>query len=291
MQAPSTFSKPKQVPLEALAWLIVQRRDPHMRGDDIRVTPWPWVCPSSGALGYMRRHEKSGRRGHQRLGRPLDRTTWWGPSRSHRPTRPPGSGRAGLKPNKSHMIAYVWKRSLRFRRIVNVGKVLFLASEHVPRQHLRLVKDGPRLGDEYVSIHIDAGSCHLRIYSTTAMIDDPSILLFISIAFRSSFSSFSPFSSSSFSISSSSPLPPCYANLGHPIRRSRRRRSAPNPLGVSQVGVPASVCSILQPASHLSLLFPGKPRSTLSLLLLIAARPPSIKLIFATLVLRTSAFL
>jgi hypothetical protein len=163
---------------------------------------------------------------------------WWVPSDSRRPTRPPGSGLVGRKPNESQLIAYGWRRSLRFLRIVSVDKAWLLVSEHVPRQHLRLVKDGPRLDDEYVSVCIDAGSCHLWVYSTTAVIDDPSILLFIFIAFRSS----------SFFASSSSPLPPRHANLGRPIRRSRRS-SAPNPLGVSQVEVPASVCSILQRAS------------------------------------------
>jgi hypothetical protein len=195
----------------------------------------------------MRRHEKSGRQGHQRQGRPLDRTAWWGPSRSHRPTCPSGSSRAGRKPNKSHWIAYVWRRFLRFRRIVNVGKALLLVSEPVPWQHLRLVKDGPGLDEEYVSVRIDARSYHLRVYSTTAMIDDSSILIFISIAFLSSFSSFS-FSSFTSTASSSSPLTPRHASLGRRIRRSCRR-NAPNPFGVSQIGVPASVCSILQRAS------------------------------------------
>jgi hypothetical protein len=44
MQAPLTFPKPKEVPLEALAWLIVQRRDPHMGDNEDRVTSWPRGC-------------------------------------------------------------------------------------------------------------------------------------------------------------------------------------------------------------------------------------------------------
>jgi hypothetical protein len=78
---------------------------------------------------------------------------------------------------------------------------MLLAADQVPRHHLRLVGDGPRLVDEYMSARIEPASRYLRISSMSAMIDDPSILLFISIAFLSSPSS----SSSSPSSSSSSP--------------------------------------------------------------------------------------